>query len=112
MGERSANDQWMERLAARTEPDAERAPSSLKAKLYSRLVQEQAQFPGLATLSESNEHGYGLCVFEKLVQIASLGEDIEKRNPCRICHARVVAERVENAPIYWPNCPYAGFQNR
>lgn len=112
MTERSADERWMEQLAARTEPVAIPAPSRLKAKLYSRLVEAQAISPGLTTLSESSEHGYGLCLFEKLVQIAPLGQHIEKLNPCRVCHARVLAERIEHAPIYWPHCPYVRFQNR
>jgi hypothetical protein len=29
-----------------------------------------------------------------------------------VCHARVLAERLEHAPIYWPHCPYVRFQNR
>ena len=87
-------------------------PASVKAKLYSRLVNEQAQSWGLATFTELIQRGVDLCVFEKLVQIAPVGEPIKRSNICRVCHARILAERMENAPIYWPHCPYVQFQNR
>lgn len=112
MSERSENERWMEQLAERAEAVSRAAPSRLKAEVYSRLVQAQAQSIGLATLTESSERGFGLCVFEKLVQIVPVGEPIQKLNPCRVCHARVLAERMEHAPIYWPHCPYVRFQNR
>jgi hypothetical protein len=51
-------------------------------------------------------------VFEDLVQIAPVGESLKSRNPCRVCHARVLGENVEDAPIWWPHCPYVRFQNR
>lgn len=112
MLERPADEKRMEQLAQRAQPTRMASPSRLKARLYSRLVQQQAESPGLARLSACREHGFGLCVFESLVQIAPLGERIETLNPCRVCHARVLAERWENAPIYWPHCPYVKFQNR
>ena len=87
------------------------APARLKSRIYSALVMAQAQSGPLLSLSECETGGRALCVFEKLVEIAPVGQSIESINYCRICHARVVAERFENAPIYWPGCPYAGFQN-
>jgi hypothetical protein len=51
-------------------------------------------------------------VFEEIVRIAPVGEAPERVNWCRVCHARVLGERVENAPIYWAHCPYVRFQNR
>jgi hypothetical protein len=27
-----------------------------------------------------------------------------------VCHARVLAEPIANAPIYWRHCPYDEFQ--
>ena len=83
MSEGSGNERWMEQLAERAEPVTVPAPSKLKAKLYSQLVQAQAQSTGLATLSQSSQNGFGLCAFERLVEIASLGESVEKRNPGR-----------------------------
>jgi hypothetical protein len=40
-----------------------------------------------------------------------VGTAIRSMNPCRICHARVLAERMEQAPIFWPGCPYSEFHN-
>jgi hypothetical protein len=33
-------------------------------------------------------------------------------NPCRVCHARLLAEQFESPPIYWPHCPYVSFRRR
>jgi hypothetical protein len=33
-------------------------------------------------------------------------------NPCQVCHARMLAEHLDNAPIYWPHCPYVKFQEK
>lgn len=88
------------------------APSRLKSRIYSALMLAAQHEAPLATLSECKAAGAGLCVFEELVRILPAGEAKERRNPCRVCHARVLGERVENAPIYWPNCPYVRFQNR
>jgi hypothetical protein len=89
-----------------------RAPSRLKSRIYSALVQRQRQDGPLLSLSEVKAGGRKLCVFEVLVQIAPVGEPAKQPNLCRICHARVLAETIENAPVYWPGCPYAQFQNR
>ena len=63
------------------------------------------------SLSEVHACGEQLCVFEHLVRIAPLSEAAKSRNICRACHARVLAERVEDAPIYWPGCPYVALKN-
>ena len=55
--------------------------------------------------------GWALCVFEELVQIAP-GQMIKSLNYCRVCHARLLGERLKRAPIYWSGCPYVGFQSR
>jgi hypothetical protein len=89
-----------------------RAPSRLKSRIYSALVQRQRQDGPLLSLSEVKAGGRKLCVFEQLVQITPVGEPAKRPNLCRICHARVLAEAIENAPVYWPGCPYAQFQNR
>ena len=52
-----------------------------------------------------------LCVFEELVRIAPVGEAAKSLNICRICHARVLAEHMGNAPIYWSGCPYVELKN-
>jgi hypothetical protein len=107
----------IEELIASTGPSLDAAPhqrasARLKSRIYSRIVQEQAASGPLLSLSETKASGTALCVFEELVRIAPVGEDAKTKNWCRVCHARVVAERIEHAPIYWPHCPYAGFQNR
>ena len=86
------------------------APSSLKANIYSALVRRQQESGPLLSLSETKLAARGLCVFEKLVQILPVGEEAKSFNCCSVCHARVLAETMENAPIYWGHCPYAGFQ--
>ncbi|MBI2686615.1 MAG: hypothetical protein HYX27_09890 [Acidobacteria bacterium] len=88
------------------------APSVLKSRLFSALVQAEAAEGTLMSLSECRARGRDLCVFEHLVAIAPIGEDLKSRNPCRVCHARLLAETFEDAPIWWPGCPYADFQNR
>jgi hypothetical protein len=92
--------------------EAERAPSTLKSRIYSRIVEELAATGPLLSLSGSKHAGRGLCVFEELVRISPVTEGVKCKNPCRVCHARVLGERVEGAPIYWPHCPYVEFQNR
>jgi len=89
-----------------------RAPSRLKSRIYSALVEGQRQEGPLLSLSKVKASGRKLCVFEELVQIAPVGESAKQPNLCRICHARILAETVENAPVYWAGCPYAQFQNR
>ena len=86
----------------------ERAPARLKSRIYSSLTRQLADSGPLLSLSQHQNHG--LCVFEQLVKIAPVGEAIKSLNPCRVCHARFLAERLEHAPIYWPNCPYVDFQ--
>lgn len=89
-----------------------RPSSRLKSRIYSTLISRQQQNGPLLSLTATKESGRKLCVFEELVQIAPVGESAECLNLCRVCHARVLAERVENAPVFWPGCPYARFQNR
>lgn len=88
-----------------------RAPSQLKSRIYSALIARQVQRGPLLSLTVIKESGRKLCVFEELVQIAPVGESAKRRNPCSVCHARILAEHVENAPVFWPGCPYAQFQN-
>ena len=98
--------------AASPEPLDVRAPSVLKSRIYSRLVREQAANGPLVSLSDTKTSGGTLCIFEELVSVAPVGDAVKAKNCCRVCHARVVAERIERAPIYWPHCPYVRFQNR
>jgi hypothetical protein len=99
-------------LTTAAEPLEVRASSRLKSKIYSKLVQAQAESGPLRSLTATSAEGRGLCVFEQLVQISPVPEPVKSRNPCRVCHARLLGEHVEGAPIYWPNCPYVLFQKR
>lgn len=106
----------LERLAA-TDVDTtlERAPARLKAKIYSALVTRLAETRPLLPLAASKADGGRLCVFEELLRALPVGEQQSERlgtmNPCRLCHARVLGERLEWAPIFWPGCPYSKFHN-
>jgi hypothetical protein len=96
------------RLIADSAPPAEfePAPSQLKAKIYSALMRRQADSGPLMSLTEIKACGEELCIFEELVRIAPIGERAKSLNICRVCHARVLAEHIDHAPIYWNGCPY------
>lgn len=98
------------RLLAEDGAARERAPSSMKARLYSQLISKQQESGPLASLDASVASGHGICVFEKLVQIAPIGQPAKSPFFCQICHARALAEHFDNPPIYWPNCPYVRFK--
>lgn len=113
MNNRMPEEQLFEQLAHEAEyPDAgpSLAPARLKAKIYTKLVKRQQESGPLASLTETKAAGSELCVFESLWTIAPFGENMKCRNLCSVCHARVLAENLERAPIYWPGCPYADFQ--
>jgi hypothetical protein len=106
------SERFFEWLAQETEAaeavPCQQAPARLKSRTYSALVRLQASSGPLLSLSEP--HQSRLCVFEQLVKIAPAGETVKSLNPCSVCHARILAERMEHAPIYWRNCPYVDFQ--
>jgi hypothetical protein len=106
--------EFFERVAdqAQLSSDAVGAPSKLKAQIYSALMLHEAATGPLASFSRTKAAGGHLCVFEELVRIAPLGEQVKSLNICRVCHARVLAEKLDKAPIYWPHCPYVKFQGR
>lgn len=106
-----ATDHLLTRLAA-LDDDATPvpAPARLKARLYSALVNRQAEAGMLRPLAACRDAGRSLCVFEHALA-AVPSEQLGSTNPCRICHARVLGERLEWAPIYWPGCPYSRFHN-
>ena len=113
----SADDKRFEELARLSEKSAdldsgERTPSRLKAKIYSKLIRKQQEKNPLRVLQETKDDGGKLCVFEEIARIAPLHGKWRTRQHCEVCHARVLAEFVEGAPIYWPGCPYVEFQNR
>ena len=106
------DERWLEQLAAAADFNAAvpaRAPARLKAKIYSALVNHLSETGPLLSLAATKAAGSGLCVFEQAISSLPIGERIGSMNPCRVCHARVLAERVDHAPIFWPHCPYAGF---
>jgi hypothetical protein len=90
---------------------ADRAPARLKSRLYSALVAEQAAAGPLRSLTATRAGGRPLCVFEHVLHVVP-NERIVSMNPCRVCHARLLAEHFESPPIYWPHCPYVDFQRR
>jgi hypothetical protein len=107
-------DRWLQRLARATEFDAqepERAPGRLKSRIYSALVNRQSNTGRLLSLSATKEAGGELCIFEAAVAALPVGERVKSMNPCRVCHARVLGERLEHAPIFWPHCPYSEFHH-
>ena len=115
MSKRIPPDQWFESLAGETDAPRKRtrrASSKLKSRVYSALVKRQQESGQLEGLDKTKAEGMGLCVFEELVRLSKAGEKVQSVNYCSVCHARVLAEHVENAPIYWAHCPYVKFQNR
>ncbi len=102
---------WREFAAAADEEDpaSAQAPARLQSRILSRLNLEQTKDGPLASVSESKAAGRELCVFEEIMRIAPVGEALRKPNYCRVCHARVLAEAMEEAPIWWAGCPYAQF---
>lgn len=109
---RPRDNEFLEGIAADLDlAEPMQASSRLKAKIYSALMKQQAEQGRLMSLTENAACGERLCVFEQLVQIAPVGETAKSLNICRVCHARVLAERFENPPIYWPGCPYVALKN-
>jgi hypothetical protein len=106
------DEEFMQLIAAEAElTDTTPAPARLKARVYSALMRQEAEEGSLMSLAENKSRGQSLCVFEELVQITPVGERAKSLNICRVCHARVLAEQMEHAPIFWPGCPYVAFKN-
>lgn len=106
------DDHWFTQLAALTDVNqqqAQRAPATLKSRIYSIIVQRLAAGGRLLSLTATRAEGRKLCVFEDALALLPVGERMRERNPCRICHARVLGERMEDAPIFWAGCPYSDF---
>jgi hypothetical protein len=106
-----ANDQWFEQLAEEVGTASEPVPAALKSKVYSAIVARMSESGRLLDLSTTKRAGGHLCVFEHAVALLPVGTDLKSRNPCRVCHARVLGERMDHAPIFWPGCPYSEFHN-
>jgi hypothetical protein len=104
------DDLWFERLAAADrEPAAPRAPARLKSKIYSAMLSRLAESGPLEDLLRTKAAGGHLCVFENTLTMLPIGPELLSKNPCRVCHARVLGERMDRAPIFWPGCPYSEF---
>jgi hypothetical protein len=107
-----AHETWFHQLADATRFSSEdRAPAHLKSKVYSSLVMSMAQSGPLLDLGDVKDAGGQLCVFEQAIAILPAGAGVGSMNPCRVCHARVLGERLPHAPIFWPGCPYSEFHN-
>lgn len=92
------------------EVEAGAASTRLKSKIYSVLMLAAAEQGPLLGLTETEEAGRGLCIFEKLVEISPISGAAQAKNYCRTCHGRLMGEYIENPPLYWPCCPYAEFK--
>jgi len=105
--------EFFEKAFAEADPAGQpdlRAPARLKSQTFSRLALAQAESGPLLSIAETKASGHGLCFFEELARIAPFGEKFKRRNYCRACHARKLAEMMEKPPIYWGHCPYVEFQ--
>jgi hypothetical protein len=105
------DDVWFERLGHEVDDVEERAPATLKSKVYSAVVERLAESGSLLDLSASEKAGGRLCVFERTLTLLPVGTDVRSTNPCRVCHARILGERMKRAPVFWPGCPYSEFHN-
>ncbi len=106
---RRSEEESFEQLATGDAPKAT-ASARLKSRIYSAIMRREAQSGPLRTVAETRAEGRGLCVFERVAELTPLPQSFQSLNFCRTCHARVLAESIENAPIYWHNCPYVAFQ--
>jgi hypothetical protein len=107
-----SDDIWFERLAEVTgDVPHERASARLTSRVYSALVARMAESRPLLDLADIKQSGGRLCVFETALTVFPLGTNVSSMNPCRVCHARVLGERMEHAPIFWPGCPYSEFHH-
>ena len=107
-----ADEVWFQQLADATGFASEdRAPAHLKSKVYSSLVTSMAQSGPLLDLKDVKDGGGHLCVFEQAIAMLPIEAGVRSTNPCRICHARVLGERLEHPPIFWPGCPYSEFHD-
>lgn len=106
---RRLDDLWLE-FADAAASEATPPPAQLRSRIFSRVSLEQVKDGPLSSVTATHEAGRELCVFEDIMRLAPVGESVRQLNFCRVCHARVLAENMEKAPIWWPGCPYANFQ--
>ena len=94
-----ADEVWFQQLAATTRFAGEdRAPAHLKSKVYSSMVTNMAQSGPLLDLRDVKDGGGHLCVFEHALAMLPVEAGVGSMNPCRICHARVLGERLGMRP--------------
>jgi hypothetical protein len=86
------------------------APARLLSLTYTALINAQQVSGPLLDVTATKAAGSALCVFEELVQITPAGQQAKQMFYCRVCHARILAENMDKAPIWWPHCPYSEFQ--
>lgn len=110
MSDHLPDEQWMDGVEEST--PRRRTPARVKSRVYSNLIRRMRAEGPLEDLAQTRQAGRGLCVFEELVRIAPVGQRPKGWQYCTVCHARILAESIENAPIYWGHCPYVRFQNR
>jgi hypothetical protein len=106
------DERWFEQLGRDAGPsESEKAPARLTSRVYSSVAMAMARSRPLLDLTESLTAGERLCIFERSLTVLPVGTAARCMNPCRVCHARVLGERLEHAPIFWPGCPYSEFHN-
>lgn len=113
MNSHAPDERLFEQLAQKVEPPNASlcaAPSRLKARIYSSLIKRQQESGRLSSLVHIKAAGEKLCVFEQAWTMMPVSQDGKCLNLCRVCHARLLAEKMEKAPIYWGGCPYVKFQ--
>ncbi len=97
--------------SAASSASSQRTPARLRSRIYTAMIREQQASGPLESVKVTKAAGRKLCVFEELVQVAPVGETLQRKFPCHVCHARKLAESLEHPPIWWPHCPYAEFKN-
>ncbi|MEO7205529.1 MAG: hypothetical protein ABI145_01795 [Steroidobacteraceae bacterium] len=112
MAQADDQNEHLARLLSLALEQEESASSRLKSRLYTALVRATQETGTLQTLTQSKAAGRDLCAFETLVQIAPIGDKAKAPFFCWTCHARIMGEHWENAPVFWEGCPYAAFQKR
>jgi hypothetical protein len=111
VSDRQAEERFFERLGDATDRGrtGPKAPARLKARIYSAMMVRASRDGSLRSIPETKRQGGRLCAFEELVRIAPVSEKMKSLNICRVCHARLLAETLERAPIFWEGCPYVDF---
>jgi hypothetical protein len=89
---------WFERLAELTgDVTPERVPARLTSKTYSALWPEWPNRGRCSISQQRKKPAHGCASSSTPLTVLPLGYDVRSMNPCRVCHARVLAERMEQA---------------